>query len=336
MGKYSQNVAAAATVGLPPSSDDGRQAACYSPPQLAALNRGGPKGSLLPLLGGSYGAQRNDICYNLVREQPTQEEKVVWVNGHGQIPEDVGKTPPKAASPPGAQLPQQQKPQQQQQERASGANARLPAATAAGAYEPAVLPMMDGGSAAEESSAMNTEACVRMTPEKGTDMYADGWRSMGKRLLSLSAILGRDVSGLSSGSSRQLTSVSKATVSEASDSVLSLQTIQGTSAACVASPVLCFNSSCDSSSKLWVSAQHTLGTKGRFACPSGQTVDLSRQLPGRYLRGYLQCPSNALVCETSGCGNCSVSGGYCSRGKCHCHMERFGPGCKNTVVPQLK
>jgi hypothetical protein len=73
----------------------------------------------------------------------------------------------------------------------------------------------------------------------------------------------------------------------------------------------------------------------RFACPSGKTVDLSKALPGRYLLGVLQCPSSQLVCETTGCGDCSPSGGSCSRGKCHCHMERYGGGCRQSIVPQL-
>jgi hypothetical protein len=73
----------------------------------------------------------------------------------------------------------------------------------------------------------------------------------------------------------------------------------------------------------------------KFACPSGKTVDLSKVLAGRYLLGVLQCPSNQLVCETMGCGECSPSGGFCSRGACHCHMERSGSGCKDTLVPQL-
>jgi hypothetical protein len=115
-------------------------------------------------------------------------------------------------------------------------------------------------------------------------------------------------------------------------------------AACTTSPVLCFQSNCTAQGALWITAQLPGGSSStsssskhlhRFACPSGTTVDLAKVLPGRYLLGFLQCPSNDLVCESMGCSDCSSSGGYCSRGKCFCHMERFGPGCRSTLIPRL-
>eukprot|EP00775_Hariotina_reticulata_P002162 gene2162-2480_t len=87
VGKYSSSSQAAVPAAAKPSMDDGRQAACYSPPQLQRLQQGGAQGSLLPLLGGSYGASPRDICYNLIQPRPA-DNGVVWVNGHGAIPED--------------------------------------------------------------------------------------------------------------------------------------------------------------------------------------------------------------------------------------------------------
>jgi hypothetical protein len=108
----------------------------------------------------------------------------------------------------------------------------------------------------------------------------------------------------------------------------------------MSSPVLCFRSSCDASGRLTIEAQLPAAAGGassvRFACPSGRTVDLSSALPGRYLLGFLRCPSNQLVCESMGCGECSPSGGVCSRGKCHCHMERLGPACRDSLVPDAR
>ncbi|WIA18595.1 hypothetical protein OEZ85_010035 [Tetradesmus obliquus] len=229
VGKYSSGGAAAVPQPASrPSSEDGRQAACYSPPQLQRLqlmargsNSGGGGGSssrppaLLPLLGGSYSAARSDVCYNLVAPQP-QRSSVVWVDGHGQIPEDA------ALSAQGASL----------------------------------LASLAGSSAA--------------------------------------------------------------------------------SAACTASPVLCFSSNCDRQGRLWIGASLPGGRRLSFACPSRSVVDLSRALPGSYLLGFLQCPSNALVCEALGCSGCSASGGYCSRGRCYCHMERYGKGCSQSLVPRLR
>ncbi|WIA38893.1 hypothetical protein OEZ86_002166 [Tetradesmus obliquus] len=315
VGKYSSGGAAAVPQPASrPSSEDGRQAACYSPPQLQRLqlmargsNSGGGGGSssrppaLLPLLGGSYSAARSDVCYNLVAPQP-QRSSVVWVDGHGQIPEDVGKAPRQPAgasggkdgssssSRPGsaAARSQQQKPppppppqQQQQQQQRGQSSARV------AAYER--YSFMDRLEAAQLQQGAAAAACV------------------------------------------------KAALSAQGASLLaSLAGSSATSAACTASPVLCFSSNCDRQGRLWIGASLPGGRRLSFACPSRSVVDLSRALPGSYLLGFLQCPSNALVCEALGCSGCSASGGYCSRGRCYCHMERYGKGCSQSLVPRLR
>ncbi|KAF6253662.1 hypothetical protein COO60DRAFT_396536 [Scenedesmus sp. NREL 46B-D3] len=378
VGKYSQAGAAAVpAAGNTPSSEDGRQAACYSPPQLQRMQlmqRGSSSSSsssgtrppaLLPLLGGSYSAARSDICYNLVQPQP--HSSVVWVDGHGQIPEDVGRVPQGRAAGgggggsggrlAGARAPgqqQQQQPQQRQQLR-QRESARV------NAY--ASYFYMDNTEAVQLQQGAAAAACVRVaSPAAAPAAAPSASASAGRRLLgtveqvfdgsSGSDKHGRQLSGVQAASSSALRASAAAQTSTAS--VQAALSAQGASllaslanssssssssgsntAACTASPVLCFSSNCDREGRLWIGASLPGGKHVSFACPSRAVVDLSRALPGSYLLGFLQCPSNALVCESMGCGQCSASGGYCSKGRCYCHMERYGKGCSQSLVPRL-
>jgi hypothetical protein len=130
-------------------------------------------------------------------------------------------------------------------------------------------------------------------------------------------------------------SVQSALSAQSASLLASLSSSSSSTAACTASPVLCFSSNCDRQGRLWIGATLPGGRRVSFACPSRSVVDLSRALRGSYLLGFLQCPSNALVCESMGCGQCSASSGYCSRGRCYCHMERYGKGCSQSLVPRL-
>jgi hypothetical protein len=372
VGKYSQAGAAAVpAAAAAPSSEDGRQAACYSPPQLQRMQlmQRGSSGSgnrppaLLPLLGGSYSAARSDICYNLVQPKPEPQSSVVWVDGHGQLPEDVGRAPnTQAAAGAGSSggsrsgsapvQGQHQKPQQQQQQ-------RQPEGARVSAY--ARYSYMDRVEAVQLQQGSAAAACVRVTPPAAAPAAAGSTAaSAGRHLLwSLEQLLrssssssswqhGRSLSGVQAASSSA--AVSSAAALMSADSVQAalsaqsaslLASLSGSSsrssstAACTASPVLCFSSNCNRQGRLLIGAALPGGRRVSFACPSRSVVDLSRALPGSYLLGFLQCPSNALVCESMGCGDCSGSGGYCSRGRCYCHMERYGKGCSQSLVPRL-
>jgi hypothetical protein len=373
VGKYSTAGAAAVPqASSRPSSEDGRQAACYSTPQLQRMQlmeRGSSSRSrppaLLPLLGGSYSAGRSDICYNLVAPKPEPQSTVVWIDGHGQIPEDVGKTPtrqPAAGSssssrPSGrsggapARDQQQKPPQQQQQQQRGQSSARV---SAYGRYS-----YMDRTEAVQlQQGSAAAAACVRVEPTVAATAGSTS-AAAGRHLLTMSQHLLTGSSSSSSGEhshNRKLAgaqaassatggtsaaallraaSVQAALSAQGASLLASLASSSSSSAACTASPVLCFSSNCDRQGRLWIGASLPGGRRVSFACPSRSVVDLSRALPGAYLLGFLQCPSNALVCESMGCGQCSASGGYCSRGRCYCHMERYGKGCSQSLVPRL-
>jgi hypothetical protein len=363
VGKYSQAGAAAVpAASSASSSEDGRQAACYSPPQLQRMqlmqrgsgSSGNQPPELLPLLGGSYSAARSDICYNLVQPRPEPQRSVVWVDGHGQLPEDVGKTPGTPAAAGGGSSSssrtgsapaqgQQQKPQQQQQQ-------RQPEGARVSAY--ARYSYMDRMEAVQQQQGSAAAACVRVAPAAAASTSASAGRhllSSLEQLLPSSWQHGRSLSGVQAASSSAARSSAAALMSaDGVQAALSAQSAsllaslsssasrRRSAAACTASPVLCFSSNCDRQGRLWIGASLPGGRRVSFACPSRSVVDLSRALPGSYLLGFLQCPSNALVCESMGCGQCSASGGYCSKGRCYCHMERYSKGCSQSLVPRLR
>lgn len=335
VGKYSMNGAVAVPIWQQSSSEDGRQAACYSPPQLlAAAVRGSAGGSsndggsspLLPLLGGSYSAKRSDICYNLVQPQVQPHSKVVWVNGRGQIPEDVRAPPP------------QQKPQQQQQQQRPLNSARVASQAAVACVSAAVAaparPASSSGSSSRSSSSGGSS-------NPGRRLLSMFWAhpgplaSPGRQLTAAQSLAG-PLAGTAAAAGTSTAHLASIERQLAAQSGTLLASSQRAAATCTSSPVLCFRSSCDGQGRLWVTVTPPGGKAVSFACPSRSMVDLSKQLPGRYLLGFLQCPSNALVCEAMGCAECSQAGGYCSRGSCYCHMERYGKACSQTLVPALK
>jgi hypothetical protein len=347
VGKYSSDASAASSAreDIASSIADGRAAACYSPPQLQALQKAGSNGNLLPLLGGSFSARPGDICYNLISQPKPPSGANGSPNKPGcEIPEDCVPGVVKqnqAAKQAGAvknEVTTESGPARNRNPLASlGSLDRTPAVFTF--YEQDVKQGGVGGVSSSDSSD-RTAACVSVAG--GLPSGSGG--SKPKRAL-LSTLAGAasslvrfgHFSGISSSS--RGAAPSRALLSAAVQSFSAVAQAPSSStaaaAACTSSPVLCFRSSCDSQGQLFVEAQLPDSGTVKFACPSGKTVDLSKALPGRYLLGVLQCPSNQLVCESMGCGDCSLSGGVCSRGKCHCHMERFGPGCKGTLVPKL-
>lgn len=404
VGKYSSDTSVAVKDDVAASGADGRAAACYSPPQLEALQSAGNKGNLLPLLGGSFSSQPSDICYNLISQpKPT--------NSGGGGSSSSSSSSSSSASSPGCTVPEDcagggggSKPQGGRRlTETSGlpsAEEGASASAAGGLYAPsgvvtrqgrvplasleAIRPTVftfyeqdvkQGGVRSMNEAGMSsdrTAVCVSVAEDlsaggsnnKGSSGSSSGSNSKPKRraLLSLLSDAAHSLSHLTLQSGRQLAFASSSEVPVAVAVAVAPQSrallaasrasftavVQGpaapasTAAACTSSPVLCFRSSCDSSGQLFVEAQlpasggsSSNSNSVKFACPSGKSVDLSKALAGRYLLGVLQCPSNQLVCETTGCGDCSPSGGSCHRGKCFCHMERFGPGCKQTVVPQM-
>jgi len=361
VGKYSTDTSAAVREDVAASGADGRAAACYSPPQLEALQKDSSKGNLLPLLGGSFSAQPGDICYNLIAQPKPSGSSSSGSSKPGcTIPEDC--VPGAAAK---AQVAKQA--ERVTQESGAGQSRRPLAALETLEKAPVVFTFFEqdvkqGGVRSISGDNMDngrTAACVNLAegpaataaagakPGGGSGAGSSSSTTPRRALLTLlsgaSHVLTaafshipHTISSSSSGASRSLQAATAADVT----SVLSAaQAPSATAAACTSSPVLCFRSSCDSSGQLTIEAHLPAGSSSsstvKFACPSGQTVDLVKALAGRYLLGVLQCPSNQLVCETTGCGDCSLSGGSCHRGKCYCHMERYGPGCKQTLVPKL-
>ena len=67
----------------------------------------------------------------------------------------------------------------------------------------------------------------------------------------------------------------------------------------------------------------------------GTTINLAGKLMARYAAGTLQCPDTGRVCRSLACGSCDPAGGFCSfnDGRCHCWLERTGPGCSASLVP---
>ncbi len=62
-------------------------------------------------------------------------------------------------------------------------------------------------------------------------------------------------------------------------------------------------------------------------CPTGQTVDLARALPGKFEKGSVgPCPDNKAMCESLACGPACAVGGVCKEGKCHCNLQFTGEG----------
>jgi hypothetical protein len=355
VGKYSSDASAASSVreDIASSGADGRAAACYSPPQLEALQKAGSNGNLLPLLGGSFSAQPGDICYNLISQPKPPGGGSGSPNKPGcEIPEDC---PPEVAKQNQAVKQSGAVKNEVSTESGSGQNRTPLASLESLERTPAVFTfyeqdVKEGGvrgvsNSDSSDSSDRTAACVSVADGLSSG-GSGGGSSKPKRLLlsalseaATSLVHFGHFSSSSSSSSRSEAAPSRALLSAAAQSftavVQASSSTTAAAAACTSSPVLCFRSSCDSQGQLFVEAQLPNSGAVKFACPSGKTVDLSKALPGRYLLGVLQCPSNQLVCESVGCGDCSPSGGVCSRGKCYCHMERFGPGCKGTLVPKL-
>ncbi|KAI8462698.1 MAG: hypothetical protein J3K34DRAFT_475892 [Monoraphidium minutum] len=106
--------------------------------------------------------------------------------------------------------------------------------------------------------------------------------------------------------------------------------------ACTSERALCFKAACDAGGRLSVEIAGAGGGKAtRLACPSGTTLKLGAKLTGRFASGALQCPDNARTCRGLVCGACDPEGGFCSfgDGKCHCWLERTGPGCTASLAP---
>jgi hypothetical protein len=76
-------------------------------------------------------------------------------------------------------------------------------------------------------------------------------------------------------------------------------------------------------------------TRARAHQPTGATLDLARLLPGVFARGTLTCPAARSMCPTLGCAGGCGGRGYCWAGRCACHLEYAGPGCGQSLVPQL-
>lgn len=346
VGKYSADASAASSVreDIAASGADGRAAACYSPPQLEALQKAGSNGNLLPLLGGSFTAQPGDVCYNLISQPKPPSSGSGSPNPPGcEIPEDCAPGVAKqnqAAKQAGAVR------NEVSTESGSGQN-RTPLASLQSLEKTAAVftfyehDVKQGGVRGVSSSDSSDRTAAGVSVADGLSSSSGGGGSKPKRSLlsELTDVANSLVHFGRFSSSNIEAGPSRALLSAAAQSFTAVvQAPSGTSAAaaaCTSSPVLCFRSSCDSQGQLFIEAQLPNSGTVKFACPSGKTVDLSKALPGRYLLGVLQCPSNQLVCESVGCGGCSASGGVCSRGKCYCHMERFGPGCKDTLVPKL-
>jgi hypothetical protein len=360
VGKYSHDTAAAVTEDAPPSGADGRPAACYSPPQLEAMQAGGAGGaSLLPLLGGSYSAKANDICYNLVATPSGgSSSNNAGTNAPCGVPEDCGPAKVAAAKQADTAGGASQE---------AGSRSRQPLASAASLealekqslsfvfYEQDAKAGERASGSGNEAGAAGAAACINLPAPKGAQQQKQVAESGSKKQDSKQGGSGRRLlASLLAAATRlrpghqlqqQQAPVQKQrrlAAAAGAGSVSGLTAMAGAAfaagvtapaAACTRSPVLCFRSSCDAAGRLSIDAQLPDARTSRFACPSGKTVDLSAALPGRYLSGFLQCPSNALACEAVGCEGCSPSGGVCSQGKCSCHMERFGPGCRDTLVP---
>ncbi|KAF8059103.1 Invadolysin [Scenedesmus sp. PABB004] len=344
VGKYAAaGPAAAVPRGTPPGAADGREARCYSPPQLAALagapGRAGAAGSpLLPFLGGSFGAARRDICYNLLapaagRDGARAGGAVAIRDGRGALPEDLAAAAAAAKQAGGAGgggAPQVRPPK----ERGAAGPGPLPGAGFVLIDEllPPAHSQHAGGAERAASAARVAAACVSVPPHASPG--ASSRRGAGRRLLAaLAAALGdsgRRLAAAAAGAGAAAAAGPGARAGAAAAAA--------GAGACTSSPVLCFRSSCTPGGQLLITAAPPGGSGAgtRFACPSGAVVDLAAALPGQYTWGFLQCPSNALVCEAMGCERCSGSGGYCARGRCVCHMERYGPGCAGTLVPRLQ
>ncbi|WIA35327.1 hypothetical protein OEZ86_003782 [Tetradesmus obliquus] len=92
---------------------------------------------------------------------------------------------------------------------------------------------------------------------------------------------------------------------------------------------MCYKSSCNAQNQLQLSI---LGNN--VTCPSGQTVDLAKALPGQFQKGSVgPCPDNAAMCDSLSCGESCTVGGTCVSGRCYCNLEYTGPGCAKRLTP---
>ncbi|WIA20451.1 hypothetical protein OEZ85_004860 [Tetradesmus obliquus] len=91
----------------------------------------------------------------------------------------------------------------------------------------------------------------------------------------------------------------------------------------------CYSTSCTPKGQLQLSI---LGQT--VDCPSGQTIDLAKALPGVFTQGSIgPCPGNAAACGSLACGESCTGDGACVAGKCYCSLHYTGPGCKSRLVP---
>lgn len=91
----------------------------------------------------------------------------------------------------------------------------------------------------------------------------------------------------------------------------------------------CYSTSCTPKGQLQLSI---LGQT--VDCPSGQTIDLAKALPGVFTQGSIgPCPDNAAACGSLACGESCTGDGVCVGGKCYCSLHYTGPGCKSRLVP---
>jgi hypothetical protein len=90
----------------------------------------------------------------------------------------------------------------------------------------------------------------------------------------------------------------------------------------------CYETSCTPTGQLQLSIW---GNK--VDCPSGQTVDLAKALPGVFEQGLIgPCPDNAAACGSLACGEGCSGDGVCVAGKCYCGLMYTGPGCRTRVT----
>eukprot|EP00775_Hariotina_reticulata_P005454 gene5454-5688_t len=104
---------------------------------------------------------------------------------------------------------------------------------------------------------------------------------------------------------------------------------------CLMRQAMCLETRCDSRGMVQAVFKFPDGREVAVDCPSGTSLDLAKQLPGRgFTSGKLRCPNAQQVCPTVGCKQPCVHG-MCYRGRCICDMEYTGNRCDVALVQGL-
>lgn len=108
----------------------------------------------------------------------------------------------------------------------------------------------------------------------------------------------------------------------------------GKDAVCLMRRAMCLDARCDSKGNVEAVFRFDEdGSSVALPCPTGGSIDLAQQLPGRgFISGKLRCPPASAICPGLSCKQPCVNG-VCYEGRCRCDMEWVGERCEKNLVP---